>query len=90
MARVMGCSSVCFISSPFWSRLWKLKISHSIILFLWRASNEILPTKSNLCKKKVISDLLCPMCGIEAETSGHVLWLCDVARVVWGICGGPI
>jgi len=30
------------------------------------------------------------MCGTETETSGHVLWSCDAARVVWGICGGSI
>jgi hypothetical protein len=30
------------------------------------------------------------MCGIEAETSAHVLWSCDAARAVWGFCEGSI
>jgi len=44
-SRVVGCSSAGASSSLFWSRLWKMKIHRSTILFLWRASNEILPTK---------------------------------------------
>jgi len=87
---VFGCSLVRSTSSPFWSHLWKLKIPRSIILFLWRVSNEALPTKSNLCKRKVVFDQLCTMCGIEAETSGHVLWSCNASQAVWGICEGPI
>lgn len=89
-SRVVGSSSVCASSNSSWSRIWKMKIPRSIILFLWRASNEILPTQSNLFKRKLVPDPLCPMCGIEAETSGHVLWSCDVARAVWGSCGGSI
>jgi hypothetical protein len=89
-SRVVGSSSVCASSNSSWSRIWKMKIPRSIILFLWRASNEIHPTKSNLFKRKLIPDPLCPMCGIEAETSGHALWSCEAARAVWGSCGGSI
>ncbi|XP_062169087.1 uncharacterized protein LOC133875100 [Alnus glutinosa] len=28
------------------------------------------------------------MCGLEPETSGHILWWCESARAVWGMCGG--
>jgi hypothetical protein len=30
------------------------------------------------------------MCSCELETSGHILWSCDAARAVWGLCGVPI
>lgn len=38
----------------------------------------------------MVADPLCPMCGCDSETSGHILWSCDTARAVWGLCGGPI
>lgn len=34
-------------------------------------------------RRKIVSDPICPLCGREMETSGHVLWNCDVARAVW-------
>jgi hypothetical protein len=75
---------------PIWRLLWKLNLPRFILLFLWRACNDILPTKKSLYKKKIVTDQFCPMCGSEAETNGHVLWWCDSARAVWGSCGGPI
>jgi hypothetical protein len=54
--------------------------------FLWQACNEILPTRANLHRKKIISDPLCPLCGRESETAGHVLWTCVVAQDVWAEC----
>lgn len=88
--REMGSVSSRSDLSPYWRRLWKLRVPRCIILFLWRASNDILPTKHNLFRKKVVVDPLCPMCGCVSETSAHVLWACDAARAVWGLCGGPI
>lgn len=55
--------------------------------FLWRACREILPTKANLCKRKVITDPSCPICGLAEDTSIHILWECPSARYVWSECG---
>jgi hypothetical protein len=52
-------------------------------MFLWRACNNILPTKENLYKKKIIDDPKCAICGGDIETLGHVIWSCTVARDVW-------
>jgi hypothetical protein len=75
---------------PIWHHLWKLNIPRFILLFLWRACNDIFPTKNNLYKKKIVTDQFCPMCGSEAETNGHILWWCDSARAIWGSYGVPI
>jgi hypothetical protein len=32
--------------------------------FLWKASHEILPTCSNLFRRKIIDDPMCPICGL--------------------------
>jgi hypothetical protein len=54
-----------------------------IFIFLWRVCHEILPTKANLCKRKIILDSLCLICGLADETSFHILWECPSARDVW-------
>jgi hypothetical protein len=40
----------------------------------WRACQNILPTRENMCSQKVIADRSCPLCGLEEETIYHVLW----------------
>jgi hypothetical protein len=52
-------------------------------MFLWRACNNILPTKENLYKKKIIDDPKCAICGGDIETLGHVIWSCAVPCDVW-------
>ena len=52
-------------------------------MFGWRAFNEILPTKLNLSKKRVIEDAMCPICLRFPELVVHALWECDAARDVW-------
>jgi hypothetical protein len=56
--------------------------------FLWRACHNLLPTKVNLCRQKVVEDNLCSCCTREAESVIHVLWCCPAAQDVWG--RGPI
>lgn len=73
--------------SDLWRSLWKLRVPNVEIFFLWRACNDILPTKANMCKRKVINDPLCPICGLAAETGLHILWDCPSAKDVWGSSG---
>lgn len=67
--------------------LCKLRVLNTEKNFLWRACKEILPTKGNLCKRKLLDDPLCPICGLIAETSLHILWECPSARDVWYASG---
>jgi hypothetical protein len=55
-------------------------------VFLWKACNNIIPTKENLKRRGVVSDDLCSICGQRQETVIHVLWECQSARDVWGCC----
>lgn len=89
-AQIVGCSSLASQSNPYWQHLWKIKVPRSVTLFLWRACNEVLPTKNNLFKIKVVPTPVCPMCGVDDETTGHALWWCAAAQDVWGCCGGSI
>lgn len=49
---------------------------------LWKAGNNLLATKANLYKKKVVEDNLCPICCGEEKIVLHVLWQCPTARDV--------
>ena len=33
--------------------------------------------------RKVVHDQVCEGCGLEAETTGHLFWMCQRAREVW-------
>jgi hypothetical protein len=41
-------------------------------IFLWKACDNILPTKENLFKKGIVLDLKCPICYLEAEDLMHI------------------
>jgi ribonuclease HI len=70
--------------SFFWKKLWQLHIPNAEKNFLWRACQDILPTKVNLCQRKVCVENWCPICEQEEETTLHILWHCPSARDAWG------
>jgi hypothetical protein len=51
--------------------------------FIWRVSSNILPTNSELTRRKVIHDDHCPICERSQETLCHALWECPSAKAVW-------
>jgi len=67
-----------------WKSIWSMEVPNSVKLFMWKACNDLLPTKTNLFKRKVVEDPKCPCCTLEEETTFHVLWSCPAARDVWG------
>jgi hypothetical protein len=73
----------------YWQDIWSLKAPNSVKMFLWRASRNILPTKSNLFLKRVVDSKTCPCCLIEDEDVLHALWSCPAAQDIWG-CGQQI
>jgi hypothetical protein len=72
-------------TKTIWKALCNLKIPNVEKHFLWRASHEILPTRDNLCRRNIITDSSCPICGREVEIVFHILWQCPSAMDVWSI-----
>jgi ribonuclease HI len=70
-------------SSEVWGRIWKLSVSNVEKNFLWKACHDILPTRVNLHRRKVVEDKRCPVCGNVDETTIHALWECPSAMGVW-------
>jgi hypothetical protein len=51
-----------------WKMIWSLAVHNSVKMFLWKACNNILPTKDNLFKRKVVDHTTCPICERDEKT----------------------
>jgi hypothetical protein len=80
-----GCSRVRD-GELVWKMIWNLKVPNAVKMFMWRACNNLLPTKMNLMRRGVVQEAKCPICGREDETAKHILWSCPSAQDVWS-CG---
>jgi len=76
------------VGSTVWKTIWNLKVPNATKMFLWKAINNLLPTKDNLLKRKVMPDKQCLICLREDESIIHILWNCPSTRDAWGC--GPI
>jgi ribonuclease HI len=73
-------------NSKIWRLIWRLRIPNTTKTFLWKACSNILPTKQNLEKRRVVDNDGCNLCNGEIESVVHALWTCPAAQDVWGIC----
>lgn len=62
-------------------------VPNAMQVLMWRACKNVLPTKVNLIKRKVVNDILCPICGTYVNTMGHILWSYLAARDAWSMYG---
>ncbi|XP_062147743.1 uncharacterized protein LOC133856702 [Alnus glutinosa] len=69
-----------------WSTIWRLGVPNNVKKFMWRACNDLLPTKQNLHRRKIVENESCPCCCRDADI--HALWNCPAAQDVWG--GGTL
>ena len=60
--------------SLVWRHLWKLHLPNKIKVFGWRVCQNVLPTKENLARLKVIVDDSCECCKGNLESVLHALW----------------
>jgi hypothetical protein len=70
--------------SALWKTMWKLQFPNAAKNFFWRACHNLLPTKDNLLRRKVVKEPLCPVCEREPKIVAHALWACPAASNVWG------
>ena len=85
-----GDHSMAFVDGRLWKSVWSLNTPPKVRNFLWRACSNILPTRDNLCKKKVQLDPLYVVCHQQSETVRHILWKFPFARNVWALVRGKI
>jgi hypothetical protein len=70
-------------SSDVWGKIKRMQVPNAEKNFLWKACHDILPTRNNLHQRKVIDDLTCHICKLEAETAFHILWQYPSTVDVW-------
>ena len=69
-----------------WKKIWQLHVPNKIKKFWWRARQDILPTRVNLVRRKIIAERGC-QCGKKVpESALHAIWECGVAQDVWASC----
>ena len=67
------CSREVYVSLV-WRHLWKLHLPNKIKVFGWRVCQNVLPTRENLARLKVIVDDSCECCKGNLESVLHALW----------------
>ncbi|GJT52416.1 RNA-directed DNA polymerase, eukaryota, reverse transcriptase zinc-binding domain protein [Tanacetum coccineum] len=72
-------------SSPTrWCKILPIKIN----IFVWRMLLDRLPTRINLTNRGLdIPSVLCPNCGVEAETRNHLFFSCSMALDLFRLLG---
>ncbi|XP_019197070.1 PREDICTED: uncharacterized protein LOC109190922 [Ipomoea nil] len=69
-----------------WNNIWKLiRVPPKWRIFLWKALSNILPTITNLVRRRVEIPNICPACGDCEEDVMHILCTCVYARRVWNV-----
>ena len=64
--------------------IWSLKIPPRTSAFSWRIFKNRLPSKVNLRRRHVeLPSYNCPLCDVEEETVGHVMYSCIKTRYLW-------
>nr|GEV77219.1 RNA-directed DNA polymerase, eukaryota [Tanacetum cinerariifolium] len=70
--------------SRFVATRWVKYIPIKINIFTWRACLDRLPTRYNLAKRGVVLESpLCLICGSVSEDSIHILFQCELAKLVF-------
>ncbi|XP_059437026.1 uncharacterized protein LOC132170149 [Corylus avellana] len=76
------CSNNSYIIE-FWREVWNVRGPTVVLMFLWNACHNILPTRENLYRRGILQDPLRLICWLETESLGHTLWSCASAQDVW-------
>ncbi|KAH9695348.1 putative reverse transcriptase/RNA-dependent DNA polymerase [Citrus sinensis] len=79
------CSSDSSLSQ--WNVIWAAELPEKIKIFMWRAVKNLLPTTSNLWRRKIVGSPICRRCGVKNEDVIHALLDCKVAKKVWRNAG---
>ncbi|KAK2419405.1 Ribonuclease H superfamily protein [Trifolium repens] len=74
-----------------WKKLWSLHTIPRHKVLIWRIIHKAITVKSELSKRGVNCNVLCPRCLIKEETIDHTFMHCPHATKIWfgsklGIC----
>ncbi|XP_024195781.1 uncharacterized protein LOC112198926 [Rosa chinensis] len=73
-----------------WKKLWNTKVPGKVKICMWKAANNILPTRESLSHKGYTGPLNCLLCSEAVETKSHVLCNCPMAQEAIGAANIPV
>lgn len=66
-----------------WKEVWRVPCHERVRFFLWRLTQNGIPTKVNLANRHIAVSSVCPLCGLAAEDLLHRLRDCMFSRTTW-------
>ena len=71
------------VLTPLWKKIWGLQVPNKVKHLAWKACRDLLPTKTNLIHRKVITKSCCDVCKLHQEDVVHALFHCPALQSVW-------
>lgn len=68
-----------------WKKLWKIKLPHRGLLFIWKCLKEIVPTRLKFSHYNREIDISYGISNHPEESLFHLLITCNHARVAWSL-----
>ncbi|XP_024190432.1 uncharacterized protein LOC112194424 [Rosa chinensis] len=87
IGNVLASSSTGDPFQMLWKCLWKAKIPGKVQICVWRAVNNLLPTREQLLKKGYDGELGCIVCNHKVESIAHLFCKCPTALQI--LSGSP-
>lgn len=78
-----------FVTDHVFGYIWDTFVPSNVKAFSWRLMLGRIPCKENLRRRHILhaeGDLMCSLCGAEAETDSHLLVTCPIAQQIWLLC----
>ncbi|KAG8373639.1 hypothetical protein BUALT_Bualt11G0045200 [Buddleja alternifolia] len=72
-----------------WNFIWRAKVLNKIRVFGWKLCKDIMPTTSNLRRRRCNVNEECPCCKDSVESTEHAMLSCSFARQVWALSHLP-
>ena len=70
--------------NKIWKAIWATKVCNKIKTFIWRACRDILSTKANLARRKILFDAGCECC--ENRVDSDMVWKSTCLRGTMSHC----
>lgn len=65
-----------------WDLIWKADVPPKVRIFGWRVATNTLATQSNKCKRTIVPDATCVICGNVEEDEFHAVIACSKSRAL--------
>ena len=70
------------VLTPLWKKIWGLQVPNKVKHLAWKACKDLLPIKTNLIRRKVITENCCDVCKLHQEDVVHALFHCPALQSV--------